>query len=126
MNRGRPSGKANKPDHKAGGARAGAGRKKKACLEPHDMESDNSDQEESSRSQNKNKPQLLGIFLSHTFNTIFKGICQSGTHVSGKGSQQQLFSIFGILLLLMFLPSPPLNRYCRTTAKQESSPSRIR
>ena len=43
MNHGWPSGKANKPDHKAGGARAGAGKKKKACLEPHDMESDNSD-----------------------------------------------------------------------------------
>jgi hypothetical protein len=126
MNRGRPSGKANKPDHKAGGARAGAGRKKKACLVPDNMESDNSDQGESSRSQKKNKPQLLGIFSFIYCSPIFKGICQSGTHVSGKGSQQQLFSIFGILLLLMFLPSSPLNRYCRTTAKQENSSSRIR
>ena len=42
MNCGWPSCNANKPDYKAGGARAGAGRKKNACLVPHDMESDNS------------------------------------------------------------------------------------
>lgn len=98
MNHGRPSGKPNKPGHKAGGARAGAGRKKKAHLEPDDMESDNY-QEGSSRSEKKNKPQLLGISSFIYFSPLLTGIFQSGPHVSGKGPQQQLFSIFGILLL---------------------------
>ena len=65
--------------------------RKKACLEPHDMESNNSDQGESSRSQKKNKPQLLGILSLTCFSPIFKGICQLGTHVGGKGPQQQTF-----------------------------------